>query len=140
MTLHSYHYADHVDVGPTIEDPLLPQVMEAIDALDGETRWMVCLAHDEDCYLTVIGPAHAGYFLSVTDFDDQSYAPRNPAAGRRRVTCRFGDEELALRMDQFVPREVVELAVTSFLEKLELSWDIEWYDDDGRGDLLEREP
>ena len=139
MTLHSYHYVDHEDVGPTLEHPLLAQVRQAIDAMDGAARWMVCLANDEVCNLTVIGPVHGGYLVLVTDEDDDSYAPRNTAAGRKRIACHFGGEKHVFRMDQFVPRELVDLAVTSFLEKLKLSSDIEWYADSGRGELVERE-
>lgn len=130
MRLFADCWVDCADEGIEIEHPTLSQVMEAIDALDSDTHTLISLSPREDCYLMVGGPCNGRYMVCVTFDNLEFFGPRDKDAGSEKVICYIGGQDGDYELKRFVPRQIVDLAVTSFLEKCGLSLDIDWYDED----------
>jgi hypothetical protein len=99
----------------TIDDPKLSIIMEALGALDGISRTMISLTYKEDCFLLVAGPCCGGYLVNGTLNNKDFFSPKNANAEPIRVSCFIGGQDGVYRAEQFVPKQIAEMAATYFL-------------------------
>jgi hypothetical protein len=130
-------WIDGSNTATVIERPSMSSVMNGIDALDAQKHTMISLMEKEDCYLLIGGPCLDGYLVNGTLDNREFFSPKNSTAGSARVLCYIGGQDGDYRAEQFVPREIAEVAVARFLEAHDFSPEIEWYARNGSGPRLE---
>ena len=131
-------WTDGENVEEVIDQPSMSRVKEAIAALNGASRTMVSLMHNEQCYLHVAGPFNGGYLVNGTLDSRDFFSLKDISADSKEVRCFIGGQDGAYRAEQFVPRQSAERAAECFCKYQDLSPDLEWYSRNGRGPRLER--
>ena len=138
MKLILDYWVEGKDTGSTIEEPSLETIADAITALDGLNRTMICLTYSEKCYLLVAGPCNNGYLVNGTLNNREFFSPKNTEAEPIQVSCYIGGQDGIYRAEQFVPKNIAECAAAYFCKYQDLSPDIDWYSRNGIGPRLER--